>query len=155
MLRMQVREVFARARRARPCVVFFDELDSLAPARGAGADSGAFTPPYSSGRPLCNMPVPLLRLLLSLKQTHWHAMRGCFSKRTDALSSTFAGGVMDRVVAQLLAEVDGAQQSGEGSASASASHDLFIIGATNRYCFPHRVAGMQNCSKSTCECESA
>ena len=38
--RTQVREVFARARRARPCVVFFDELDSLAPARGAGADSG-------------------------------------------------------------------------------------------------------------------
>ena len=37
---VQVREVFARARRARPCVVFFDELDSLAPARGAGADSG-------------------------------------------------------------------------------------------------------------------
>jgi SpoVK/Ycf46/Vps4 family AAA+-type ATPase len=37
---LQVREVFARARRARPCVLFFDELDSLAPARGAGADSG-------------------------------------------------------------------------------------------------------------------
>ncbi|CAK0786225.1 hypothetical protein CVIRNUC_009438 [Coccomyxa viridis] len=77
----QVREVFARARRARPCVVFFDELDSLAPARGAGADSG---------------------------------------------------GVMDRVVAQLLAEIDGAQQSAEGSGGLSASHDLFIIGATNR-----------------------
>lgn len=37
----QVREVFARARAARPAVLFFDELDSLAPARGAGADSGA------------------------------------------------------------------------------------------------------------------
>lgn len=37
----QVREVFARARRAAPCVVFFDELDSLAPARGAAGDSGA------------------------------------------------------------------------------------------------------------------
>ena len=69
----QVREVFARARRARPCVLFFDELDSLAPARGAGSDSG---------------------------------------------------GVMDRVVSQLLAEIDGVQ---------SGSHqDLFIIGATNR-----------------------
>ncbi|EFJ50030.1 hypothetical protein VOLCADRAFT_33997, partial [Volvox carteri f. nagariensis] len=52
----QVREVFARARRAAPCVVFFDELDSLAPARGASGDSG---------------------------------------------------GVMDRVVSQLLAEIDG------------------------------------------------
>lgn len=38
----QVREVFARARRAAPCVVFFDELDSLAPARGAAGDSGAY-----------------------------------------------------------------------------------------------------------------
>ena len=51
-------QVFARARRARPCVVFFDELDSLAPARGKGSDSG---------------------------------------------------GVMDRVVSQLLAEIDGIQ----------------------------------------------
>jgi len=32
-----VREVFGRARTARPCVVFFDELDALAPARGAGS----------------------------------------------------------------------------------------------------------------------
>ncbi|KAL6748876.1 P-loop containing nucleoside triphosphate hydrolase protein [Haematococcus lacustris] len=71
----QVREVFARARRARPCIMFFDELDSLAPARGASGDSG---------------------------------------------------GVMDRVVAQLLAEIDG-EQSGSGGAG-----DLFIIGATNR-----------------------
>lgn len=36
----QVREVFERARRAAPCVLFFDELDSLAPARGAAGDSG-------------------------------------------------------------------------------------------------------------------
>lgn len=35
-----VREVFERARRARPCVVFFDELDALAPARGVAGDSG-------------------------------------------------------------------------------------------------------------------
>lgn len=54
-------QVFARARRARPCVVFFDELDSLAPARGRGSDSG---------------------------------------------------GVMDRVVSQLLAEIDGVQVCG-------------------------------------------
>ena len=72
---LQVREIFARARRARPCVLFFDELDSLAPARGAGADSG---------------------------------------------------GVMDRVVSQLLAEVDGVQAGASGG-------DLFVIGATNRY----------------------
>jgi len=33
-------QVFAAARAAAPCVVFFDELDSLAPARGRGSDSG-------------------------------------------------------------------------------------------------------------------
>lgn len=69
-----VRDVFIRARRARPCVIFFDELDSLAPARGRGSDSG---------------------------------------------------GMMDRVVSQLLAEIDSAQ-------SGSGSDDIFIVGATNR-----------------------
>ena len=40
MVHAQIREIFARARAARPAVLFFDELDSLAPARGTGADSG-------------------------------------------------------------------------------------------------------------------
>ncbi|XP_063233830.1 peroxisomal ATPase PEX6 [Bacillus rossius redtenbacheri] len=66
-----VREVFERARTASPCVVFFDELDSLAPNRGRSGDSG---------------------------------------------------GVMDRVVSQLLAEMDGLQRS---------SH-LFVVATTNR-----------------------
>ncbi len=34
-----VREVFRKARQAAPCVVFFDEFDSLAPARGRGLDN--------------------------------------------------------------------------------------------------------------------
>lgn len=76
----QVREVFGRARAAAPCVLFFDELDSLAPARGVGADSG---------------------------------------------------GVMDRVVAQLLAEIDAAQ-SGNGGGGGGVSESVFVIGATNR-----------------------
>ena len=35
-----VREVFSRAQSARPSVIFFDELDSLAPNRGRSGDSG-------------------------------------------------------------------------------------------------------------------
>ena len=70
-----VRRVFQRARDAKPCVIFFDELDSVAPKRGNHGDSG---------------------------------------------------GVMDRIVSQLLAELDG--MSG-GSAAAA---DVFVIGATNR-----------------------
>jgi SpoVK/Ycf46/Vps4 family AAA+-type ATPase len=35
-----VRRVFQAARESSPCVLFFDELDSLAPARGKGSGSG-------------------------------------------------------------------------------------------------------------------
>uniref|UniRef100_A0A663F990 Peroxisomal ATPase PEX6 n=1 Tax=Aquila chrysaetos chrysaetos TaxID=223781 RepID=A0A663F990_AQUCH len=66
-----VRNVFAKARAAAPCIIFFDELDSLAPSRGRSGDSG---------------------------------------------------GVMDRVVSQLLAELDGLHST----------RDVFVIGATNR-----------------------
>lgn len=69
-----VRRVFQRARDAKPCVIFFDELDSVAPKRGNQGDSG---------------------------------------------------GVMDRIVSQLLAELDGMAGSKEGT-------DVFVIGATNR-----------------------
>ncbi|MCD6351007.1 MAG: AAA family ATPase, partial [Armatimonadetes bacterium] len=37
----KVREVFAKARQTRPCVVFFDELDALAPARGRSVTEAA------------------------------------------------------------------------------------------------------------------
>ncbi|MCX6054966.1 MAG: CDC48 family AAA ATPase [Chloroflexi bacterium] len=34
-----VREVFHKARQAAPCIIFFDEIEALAPLRGAGGDS--------------------------------------------------------------------------------------------------------------------
>jgi len=34
-----VREVFKKAKQASPCIVFFDELDAIAPIRGASSDS--------------------------------------------------------------------------------------------------------------------
>ncbi|XP_045453093.1 peroxisome assembly factor 2 [Melitaea cinxia] len=72
-----VRKVFEAARASSPCIVFLDELDALAPRRGAAGDSG---------------------------------------------------GASDRVVSQLLAEIDGVA-SGE---DAETSNFVFIMGATNR-----------------------
>ncbi|XP_047033693.1 peroxisome assembly factor 2 [Helicoverpa zea] len=72
-----VRKVFEAARASSPCIVFLDELDALAPRRGAAGDSG---------------------------------------------------GASDRVVSQLLAELDGVS-CGE---DADISSFVFIMGATNR-----------------------
>lgn len=65
-----VREVFKKARQVSPCIIFFDEIDSLAPRRSAGSDSH----------------------------------------------------VSERVVNQLLTEIDGLEEM----------HDVVIIAATNR-----------------------
>jgi len=67
-----VREVFKKARQVSPCVIFFDEIDSLAPRRGANSESH----------------------------------------------------VSERVVNQLLTEIDGLEEM----------HDVVIIAATNRPC---------------------
>uniref|UniRef100_A0A5K3FXD4 vesicle-fusing ATPase n=2 Tax=Mesocestoides corti TaxID=53468 RepID=A0A5K3FXD4_MESCO len=67
-----VRDIFDKARQAAPCVLFFDELDSIAKARGGSVGD--------------------------------------------------AGGAADRVINQLLTEMDGM----------SSKKNVFIIGATNR-----------------------
>lgn len=67
---LAVRELFETARRAAPCLLFFDEIDSLAPVRGGSAGSD----------------------------------------------------VPDRVVAQLLVEIDGVRPLG----------DVMLLAATNR-----------------------
>ena len=41
-----VRRVFQLARSAAPCIVFFDELDALAPNRGKSGDSGGVMDRY-------------------------------------------------------------------------------------------------------------
>jgi len=67
-----VRDIFDKARSAAPCVLFFDELDSIAKSRGGSVGDG--------------------------------------------------GGAADRVINQLLTEMDGM----------SSKKNVFIIGATNR-----------------------
>merc|ERR1711865_691174 len=67
-----VREIFDKARQSAPCVLFFDELDSIASARGGNSGDG--------------------------------------------------GGAADRVINQMLTEMDGI----------NSKKSVFIIGATNR-----------------------
>jgi len=65
-----IREIFKRARQSAPCVIFFDEIDSIAPVRGAGGETV----------------------------------------------------VTERVVSQLLTELDGMENM----------HGVIVLGATNR-----------------------
>lgn len=37
-----IRDIFQQARQAAPCILFFDEIDAVAPSRGADASAGAF-----------------------------------------------------------------------------------------------------------------
>lgn len=100
----QVREVFARARRAAPCVMFFDELDSLAPARGASGDAGG----------VMDRVVAQLLAEIDAAGGSGECVFGWEGRRLLLLMvRDDAGGVMDRVVAQLLAEIDAAGGSGE------------------------------------------
>jgi transitional endoplasmic reticulum ATPase len=68
-----VREIFRRARQASPCVIFFDEIDAVAPTRGGGMEGGV----HSSA---------------------------------------------ERMVSQLLTEIDGIQEI----------HEVVVLAATNR-----------------------
>ena len=45
-----IREVFKKANNAAPCVIFFDELDALAPSRGRNGDSGGVMDRYGMSR---------------------------------------------------------------------------------------------------------
>lgn len=91
----RVRALFEKARAAQPCVLFFDELDSLAPARGGQSSGGG------------------------------------------------ASGVLDRVVSQLLIELDdlgnmdgkdasGVKSDRNASIVGIPTEGVFVIGATNR-----------------------
>lgn len=59
-----VRQLFARARAAHPCVLFFDELDALAPRRGTDNNQAA--------ERYC-LKGPVVLALASCTHNHWYA----------------------------------------------------------------------------------
>jgi transitional endoplasmic reticulum ATPase len=71
-----IREVFRRARQASPCVIFFDEIDAIAPTRGGSMEGGGGA----------------------------------------------ASGTSDRIVSQILTEMDGISEL----------HGVVVLAATNR-----------------------
>lgn len=84
-----IRDLFEHAKQIAPCVLFFDEIDSIAPARAKNNDS--------------------------------------------------SGGVMDRIVSQLLTEIDmivaptGSSDSSVATTGSIVTDKLvFVIAATNR-----------------------
>ena len=83
-----VRGLFARARASAPCLVFFDEIDALAPRRGGGPGVQA------AGE---------------------------------------ASGVAERVVNQLLTELDGLDARGQ----------VYVVAATNRPELARARAGLR------------
>lgn len=67
--------VFSRAKAAAPCVIFFDELDSLAPNRGRSGDSGGvmdryigmlFDLPSLTKETFCGLPTHIKTLIALL-----------------------------------------------------------------------------------------
>ncbi len=66
-----VREVFRKARTAAPCVVFFDEIDALAPRRSSGAAGGSRVPERVIAQLLAELDgVEALRGVLVLAATN-------------------------------------------------------------------------------------
>ncbi len=139
-----IRQVFQRAKASAPCIVFFDEIDALAPKRYvwlcqcavALCVRGWVAPPAQAA---CDTGWTVVRV---------HDHRGCGLERCclvtchdatglpppnllcvgcplgvpSGMSASGGAGVSDRVVNQLLTELNGSGERG----------DVFVVAATNR-----------------------
>nr|WP_062087686.1 CDC48 family AAA ATPase [Sulfolobus acidocaldarius] len=96
-----IREIFRKARQAAPTVIFFDEIDSIAPIRGLSTDSG--------------VTERIVNQLLAEMDGEIDSIAPIRGLSTDS-------GVTERIVNQLLAEMDGIEKL----------ENVVVIAATNR-----------------------
>ncbi|KAJ2888450.1 peroxisomal assembly protein [Coemansia asiatica] len=102
-----VRRIFQKAREASPCVIFFDELDSLAPKRGQQGDSGG-----------------VMDRIVSQLLAELDGMSGGGSNKDTNTD--------DNGDAQASADSSGAKQKNTKGAASGSAVQVFAIGATNR-----------------------
>ncbi|KAL8431732.1 hypothetical protein ACSSS7_005058 [Eimeria intestinalis] len=129
-----IRDLFARAKACQPCVLFFDEIDALVRDSKATLCYCCYKPMLlkplppvdqilycsTSSRSSAAAEWPVTGMLFVCLDSRWGCTYTCAAQLPRRGRASDSGGVLDRVVAQVLSEMDDLPPR------------VFPIGATNR-----------------------